>query len=193
MLDSADGMPVADLTATGPAVVALRPKDLGEVGEELAACHAHFAPLFAGREQREWADVYLRGLLLADVLRKNVEAMALRLLGAGPDSARPGARAAVPLAAQRCAWPVAGSRHVHTGQPASCSTSSRRKIGSDPGTAWIRETGEGSAVALVAGPTCSASSSPAAVGKHDPTVVVRPIGGAPGDVCAIAVSWLPPQ
>jgi SRSO17 transposase len=86
-MDIGDGVPVADLT-TGPAVVALRPEDLADVGEELAAYHAHFAPLFARREQRAWAAVYLRGLLLADVRRKNVEAMALRLLGAGPDAAR---------------------------------------------------------------------------------------------------------
>src|SRR5258708_10715 len=42
------------------------------------------APLFYRREQREWAAIYVRGLLTADVPRKNVEAMALRLLGAGP-------------------------------------------------------------------------------------------------------------
>ena len=87
-MDSAEGVPVADLTTLGPAIVALRPEDLADVGEELAAYHAHFAPLFARREQRGWAEVYLRGLLLADVPRKNVEAMALRLLGAGPDAAR---------------------------------------------------------------------------------------------------------
>jgi hypothetical protein len=87
-MDSVDGVPIADLTASGPEVVTLRPEDLGEVGEELAASQAHFAPLFARREQREWAEVYLRGLLIADVRRKNVEAMALRLLGAGADAAR---------------------------------------------------------------------------------------------------------
>jgi SRSO17 transposase len=88
MMDSADGVPVADLTALGPAIVTLRPEDLADVGKELAAYQAHFAPLFARREQRGWAAVYLRGLLLTDVRRKNVEAMALRLLGAGPDAAR---------------------------------------------------------------------------------------------------------
>jgi SRSO17 transposase len=87
-MDSAEGVAVADLTALGPAIVALRPEDLADVGEELAAYQAHFAPLFARREQRAWAEVYLRGLLLADVPRKNVEAMALRLLGAGPPAAR---------------------------------------------------------------------------------------------------------
>jgi SRSO17 transposase len=88
MMGIPDGVPVADLSLTGPAIVALRPEDLADVGEELAAYHAHFAPLFARREQRAWAGVYLRGLLLADVRRKNVEAMALRLLGAGPGAAR---------------------------------------------------------------------------------------------------------
>ncbi len=48
----------------------------------------HFAPLFYRREQRDWAAVYLRGLLTADVPRKNVEAMALRLLGVGPHAER---------------------------------------------------------------------------------------------------------
>jgi hypothetical protein len=41
------------------------------------------------REQRAWAEIYLRGLLIADVPRKNVEATALRLFGAG---SRPHAR-----------------------------------------------------------------------------------------------------
>jgi len=70
----------------GPALVALTAADLAGVGEELTAYHAHFAPLFARREQRDWAAVYLRGLLTADVPRKNVEALALRLLGAGADA-----------------------------------------------------------------------------------------------------------
>jgi SRSO17 transposase len=79
-----------DLTSAGPApaVVTLTPADLADVGAELAAYYARFAPLFARREQRAWAEVYLRGLLIADVARKNVEAMALRLLGAGPQAAR---------------------------------------------------------------------------------------------------------
>jgi SRSO17 transposase len=87
-MGAADGAMAHDLTGAGPAVVTLTPADLAEVGEELAAYHAHFAPLFARREQRAWAAVYLRGLLLADVPRKNVEAMALRLLGVGADAAR---------------------------------------------------------------------------------------------------------
>jgi SRSO17 transposase len=87
-MEAADDGLARDLTTAGPAVVDLRPEDLADLGAELAAYHAHFAPLFARREQRDWAAVYLRGLLTADVARKNVEAMALRLLGAGPHTAR---------------------------------------------------------------------------------------------------------
>ncbi len=65
--------------------MALTAADLAEVGEELAAYHAHFAPLFARREQRDWVAAYPRGRLTVDVPRKNVEALALRLLGAGTD------------------------------------------------------------------------------------------------------------
>ena len=80
--------PDGDLTGDGPALVTVTPADLATVGEELATYHARFAPLFTRREQRAWAAIYLRGLLIADVPRKNVEAMALRLLGAGPHAAR---------------------------------------------------------------------------------------------------------
>jgi SRSO17 transposase len=77
-------MPVApiDLTPALPAARTLTAADLDGLVEELAAYHAHFAPLFRRPEQRAWARVYLRGLLTADVPRKNVEAVALRLLGA---------------------------------------------------------------------------------------------------------------
>src|SRR5215211_1593972 len=77
-----------DLTATIPPVRLLTAADLDGVVEELAVYHAHFASLFQRREQRAWAQVYLRGLLTADVPRKNVEAVALRLLGAGADADR---------------------------------------------------------------------------------------------------------
>jgi SRSO17 transposase len=62
--------------------------EVSTLAEELVSYHQHFAPLFQRREQREWAALYLRGLLTADVPRKNVEAMALRLLGAGPHAER---------------------------------------------------------------------------------------------------------
>ncbi|HKF37713.1 MAG TPA: IS701 family transposase [Ktedonobacteraceae bacterium] len=71
-----------------PAVQNLASEEVAGLAEELVAYHQHFAPLFYRREQREWAAIYLRGLLTADVPRKNVEAMALRLLGAGPHAER---------------------------------------------------------------------------------------------------------
>src|SRR3982751_229227 len=79
---------VAESADELPTPLALAPQDLAGLVEELAAYHAHFAPLFQRREQRAWAAVYLRGLLVADVPRKHVEALALRLLGAGPDADR---------------------------------------------------------------------------------------------------------
>ena len=77
-----------DLTGDLPSPRTLTVADVEPLAAELAAYHAHFAPLFKRSEQRQWAAVYLRGLLTADVPRKNVEAMALRLLGAGPGAAR---------------------------------------------------------------------------------------------------------
>ena len=77
-----------DVTAAIPAARTLTAADLDGLVEELTAYHAPFAPLFQRREQRAWAAVYLRGLLTADVPRKNVEALALRLLGAGPAADR---------------------------------------------------------------------------------------------------------
>src|SRR5690348_10117784 len=62
----------------------LAPADLAALVPALVAYQAKFAPFFARREQRAWAALYLRGLLTTDLPRKNVEALALRLLGAGP-------------------------------------------------------------------------------------------------------------
>jgi hypothetical protein len=85
---------VSDVTADQPpptsplAVQELTTGEVASLAEELVAYHQHFAPLFYRREQREWAAVYLRGLLTADVPRKNVEAMTLRLFGVGPHAER---------------------------------------------------------------------------------------------------------
>src|SRR5512142_1531217 len=85
---------VLDVTADQPlttgrlAVQDLTSEEVARLSEELIAYQQHFAPLFYRREQREWAAVYMRGLLTADVPRKNVEAMALRLLGVGPQAER---------------------------------------------------------------------------------------------------------
>lgn len=85
---------VYDVTAGQPpstnlrAVQGLTAEEAVALAQELVVYHQHFAPLFYRREQREWAVVYRRGLLTADVPRKNVEAMALRLLGVGPHAER---------------------------------------------------------------------------------------------------------
>jgi len=81
---TADLTPAVNLRA----VRGLTAEEAVSLAEELTAYHQHFAPFFYRREQREWAEVYLRGLLTADVARKNVEAMALRLLGVGPHAER---------------------------------------------------------------------------------------------------------
>jgi SRSO17 transposase len=79
---------VADLTAELPVARTLTVADLDGLIDELRAYHAHFAPCFARRDQRAGVELYLRGLLTADVPRKNIEAMALRLQGAGPAADR---------------------------------------------------------------------------------------------------------
>ncbi len=77
-----------DIMDAAPVVRTVSVADLDGLAEEVAAYHAYFAPLFARSEQRAWAEAYLRGLLVADVPRKNVEAMALRLYGAGSQAGR---------------------------------------------------------------------------------------------------------
>lgn len=77
-----------DVSEEGPHPRTLTVAQVEGLVEELATYHAHFAPFFQRSEQRAWAEVYLRGLLTADVPRKNVEAMALRLLGAGEGADR---------------------------------------------------------------------------------------------------------
>jgi SRSO17 transposase len=77
-----------DLTPELPTVITLAAVDVGGVLEELAAYHAQFARLFKRPEQRRGAETYLRGLLTTDVPRKNVEAMVLRLFGAGAETDR---------------------------------------------------------------------------------------------------------
>ena len=79
---------VRDLTGLVTPELQLREVDLASIVPDLLAYHARFAPLFARAEQRAWAAVYLRGLLTADVPRKNIEALTLRLLGAGPGAER---------------------------------------------------------------------------------------------------------
>ena len=77
--------PVIDLLDEVPVARAVTVADLDDFLAELAAYQAHYAPFFRP-DQQDWAAFYLRGLLTADVVRKNIEAMVLRLLGAGPDA-----------------------------------------------------------------------------------------------------------
>ncbi|GAC1663247.1 MAG: IS701-like element ISRba4 family transposase [Steroidobacteraceae bacterium] len=84
----AESWEVRDLLEEAPTPHLLTTVEVEALAEELAAYHAHFAPCFTRSEQRAWADVYLRGLLIADIPRKNTEAMALRLLGAGEGAER---------------------------------------------------------------------------------------------------------
>jgi len=74
------------LLTTAP-VLDLTPTDLAGILDELHAYHAIFSPLFARREQREWAATYLHGLLL-DIPRKSIEPMLLYLRGADRNAVR---------------------------------------------------------------------------------------------------------
>lgn len=59
-----------------PPVINLTSHDVEALADELAAYHAHFAPLFQRQEQRHWALTYLHGQLL-DLERKSIEPIAL--------------------------------------------------------------------------------------------------------------------
>jgi len=78
----------SDLTAEAPTERTLTAADIADLADELVAYHAEFAPLFKRYEQRAWAKIYLHGLLTADVPRKNIEALALRLFGADEAAGR---------------------------------------------------------------------------------------------------------
>jgi SRSO17 transposase len=82
MIDPTVPVPPPALATSRP--LDLAPSDLAALVPALAAYQAAFAPFFARREQRAWADLYLQGLLTTELPRKNVEALALRLLGVGP-------------------------------------------------------------------------------------------------------------
>jgi SRSO17 transposase len=55
-------------------------RDLKHLASELSAYYAGYAPLFARREQRRWAQLYLRGQL-SELERKSIEPMVLRERG----------------------------------------------------------------------------------------------------------------
>jgi SRSO17 transposase len=59
-----------------PPLINLAKSDVEALADQLLAYHAHFAPLFARSEQRQWALTYLQGQL-ADLERKSIEPIAL--------------------------------------------------------------------------------------------------------------------
>ena len=66
----------------------LSPSDLREAVAGLQEYHAIYAPLFTRREQREWAELYLRGLISPDVERKSIEPMVLAIKGVDVNAIR---------------------------------------------------------------------------------------------------------
>jgi SRSO17 transposase len=58
----------------------LAPREAKRLAAELSSYYASYAPLFTRREQREWAQLYLRGQL-SDLERKSIEPMVLRERG----------------------------------------------------------------------------------------------------------------
>jgi SRSO17 transposase len=63
-------------------------QDITELMRPLKEFHAIFSPLFARREQREWAEIYLLGLLSPEMDRKSIEPMVLNLKGADGNAVR---------------------------------------------------------------------------------------------------------
>jgi len=57
-------------------------QDIAGLMASLKDYHAIFSPLFRRREQQEWAQFYLQGLLSAELERKSIEPMVLNLRGA---------------------------------------------------------------------------------------------------------------
>jgi len=62
-------------------------QDIDHLVDELREYHAIYSPLFTRREQREWSETYLNGLL-SDIPDKAIEPMILALAGADPNAIR---------------------------------------------------------------------------------------------------------
>ncbi|MGH8057415.1 MAG: IS701 family transposase, partial [Candidatus Entotheonellia bacterium] len=77
---------MTELIETVPAMD-LSPPDIDRLVDELRAYHAIYSPLFQRREQREWAEKYVHGLLL-EIPRKSIEPMVLALEGANGKAVR---------------------------------------------------------------------------------------------------------
>jgi SRSO17 transposase len=77
---------MADIIETAPEMQ-LESQDIANLLDELREYHAIYSPLFCRREQREEAEQYLHGLLLA-IPDKAIEPMMLALAGADPNAIR---------------------------------------------------------------------------------------------------------
>jgi SRSO17 transposase len=71
---------------TAPALE-LAPQEVDGLIEELGTYYAIYSPLFRRREQRQWSQQYLHGLLL-ELPRKSIEPMVLALEGANRNTVR---------------------------------------------------------------------------------------------------------
>jgi hypothetical protein len=82
------GKAAASPPPSGPAPSEnLARRDAKQLASELSHYYAEYAPLFARSEQREWAQLYLRGQL-SDLERKSIEPMVLRERGKDPNAVR---------------------------------------------------------------------------------------------------------
>jgi len=77
---------MSEVIATVPEMN-LTADDIEGVLDELHEYHATYSPLFRRREQREWSEEYLQGLLVATP-NKSIETMVLSMRGADPNAVR---------------------------------------------------------------------------------------------------------
>ena len=63
-------------------------QDITDLMTPLKEYHAIFSPLLARREQREWMEFYLQGLLSPEMDRKSIEPMVLNIKGADENAVR---------------------------------------------------------------------------------------------------------
>lgn len=68
--------------------IEISPQEITTLMAPLKEYHAIFSPFFKRREQREWAEFYLQGLLSPDMDRKSIEPMVLHIMGADENAVR---------------------------------------------------------------------------------------------------------
>ena len=68
-------------------LIDLTPNQIDNLLEELRDYHHIYSPLFTRREQSQWAEKYMQGLLL-NIPRQSIEPMILALEGANPNRVR---------------------------------------------------------------------------------------------------------